>query len=401
MRRRGPWRAADPHDPQEWDQWADVPPEQGVAQPPSAAADADAAPPVVPSGARYRALMHKSQRPASLGNVVRAGICHARAARSRRRNWSPARRRPSRRTSTGWPPGFRRPSSWSPPARPWEESLLALVRQTPRGIWTVEARLLYDLQKACVDHERDVYTIDVVEWALSWGRRPMKRRLPAQRDVLMLKHLRSAARRLAAVGISAAPAAACPAPARRDARIEARLREQLRPRVVAALDGVGLLPQNLPERVARKKLVEELLDRIVDRGFLAIGDLRDAISRNNLKLPDLLSPLDFSPDDGILRRARRVSGWLWRGTADFLHGDQLLRADRRLALTLDGVYRRGEIYMRWMQRLSSPGFGTGLGRFLTRFAVIPFGGAFVTVAFAHAVWDHAGNGPPACGSRNR
>ena len=76
------------------------------------------------------------------------------------------------------------------------------MSQTPRGIWTAEARLLYDLQKVCVDHEREIYTVDLVEWALSWGRRPIKRQLPNQRDVLMLKHLRSAARRLAAVRIS-------------------------------------------------------------------------------------------------------------------------------------------------------------------------------------------------------
>ena len=86
--------------------------------------------------------------------------------------------------------------------QPWQESLFALVSQTPRGIWTVEARLLYDLQKVCVDHERDLYTVDLVEWALSWGRRPVKRHLPSQRDVLMLKHLRSAARRLVAVRIT-------------------------------------------------------------------------------------------------------------------------------------------------------------------------------------------------------
>ena len=115
--------------------------------------------------------------------------------------------------------------------------------------------------------------------------------------------------------------------------------------------------------MARKKLVEELLDQICERGFLSMSDLRDAISRNNLKLPDVAGGLDF------------------------LHGDPLLRADRKLALALDGVYRRGEIYMRWMQRLSSLGFGTRLGRFLTRFAVVPYGGAFVAVAGVHEVWE--------------
>ena len=76
------------------------------------------------------------------------------------------------------------------------------MAQTPRGIWTAEARLLYDLQKACVDHERDLYTVGVVEWALSLGRRPLKRPLPNQREVLLCKHLRSAARRLPAVRIA-------------------------------------------------------------------------------------------------------------------------------------------------------------------------------------------------------
>ena len=40
---------------------------------------------------------------------------------------------------------------------------------------------------------------------------------------------------------------------------------------------------------------------------------------------------------------------------------------------LDGVYRRGEIYLRWLQRLSSAAFGTSVGRFLTLFLVLPFG----------------------------
>ncbi len=151
----------------------------------------------------------------------------------------------------------------------------------------------------------------------------------------MLKHLRSAARRLAVVRLSDAQRrqlALLVHEAQR--RVEARLREQIRPHIAAALDAVGLVPQNLPERVARKKMIEELLDQIGQRDFLTMGDLRDAISRNDLKLADLSEPRDF------------------------LRGDQLLRADRKLALALDGVYRRGEFYLRWMQRLSSLGFGT-------------------------------------------
>ena len=239
-------------------------------------------------------------------------------------------------------------------SQPWHESLFALVGQTPRGIWTVEARLLYDLQKVCVDHEREIYTVDLVEWALSWGRRPIKRQLPNQRDVLMLKHLRSAARRLAVVRISDDQ--------RRQlallvheaiVRVEARLRQRLRPKIAAALDD-GRTEAAEPARARGPKET--------GRG-IAGPDLRARF------------PLDGRP-------ARR----------DLAQQPETARSCRRPRLparrsaaagrpqagpALDGVYRRGEIYLRWMQRLSSLGFGTRVGRFLTRFAVVPFGGAFV------------------------
>ena len=130
-----------------------------------------------------------------------------------------------------------------------------------------------------------------------------------------------------------------------------RIRNRLRPLVSGTLREVDLRPENLPEKVALEKLVEELLDQIVERGFLRFGDLRDALSRNDLKLADVATPIDY------------------------LRGDQLLRADRRLAIVLDGVYHRGEFYLRWLQRFSALAFGTRTGRFLTRYAGIPFGGA--------------------------
>ncbi len=148
---------------------------------------------------------------------------------------------------------------------PWRSSLAALVRQAPRGIWTVEARLLYDLQKVCVDYERQLYTIDLVEWALSWGKRPIKRPLPHQRDVLMSKHLRSAARRLAVARLSDRHRQHLSALIRAGIdRAEQRIRHHLGPPITGALDTVGLVPRNVPERVARHKIVEEMLDKIVE-----------------------------------------------------------------------------------------------------------------------------------------
>src|SRR5580700_11411434 len=102
-------------------------------------------------------------------------------------------------------------------------------------------------------------------------------------------------------------------------------------------------------------MIDELLDRIAEFGFLTFGDLRDAISRNQLKLPDLAEAYDF------------------------LQGDPLLRLDNRLGTLLDGVYRPAEAYLRWLEWFTAIGFGTGTGRVITRFVVLPFGGSFLFV----------------------
>ncbi|MHC5544886.1 hypothetical protein ACYOEI_42165, partial [Singulisphaera rosea] len=133
------------------------------------------------------------------------------------------------------------------------------------------------------------------------------------------------------------------------------LRERLRGPIDATLTSKGVRPTNLPEVVAYEKLIDELLDRIAGRGYLSIGDLRDAFSRSDLKLPDLSGPREF------------------------LRGDRLLQVDRELALVLDGVYRRGEVYLRALQRASSLAFGTPWGRFLSLFVALPYGGAFVVL----------------------
>jgi hypothetical protein len=320
--------------------------------------EAAPAPTKAPSESAYRRQMRRADRAAGRGNLVRALICRARAEA-----YAPpelvetvraARRRELEQfvgrlqTALGGAVGER---------SRWLVILQALLRGTTLDVLTAEAKLLFDLQKVCVDHEHEVYTVDLVEWALSFGRRPIKRLLPNQRDVMMCKHLRAVARRLFAVRLADTYR-------RRlsdfiheaSHQAEERVRERLRPVLLDVLDEVGLMPTNVPERVARNKLVEELLDRIAEHGFLTMGDVRDAISRNNLKLSDCTR------------------------MADFLGGDQLLRADRRLRVALDGVYNGAEVYRRWMQQLSSWAFGTPPGRLLTRFVAVPFGGAYLALA---------------------
>jgi hypothetical protein len=368
-----------------------------------------------PSAVTFRRLLRRAQRPATLGNVVRAAIWRAKAIR-----FAPtemvARTKIAVRDDVNSLivrlHAALELEDASP--QPWHDTLRALVYSAAEGFWTVEGRLLYDLQKVCVDHERVIYSTNFWRWFWAYsvflvGRlrerflrsqksdarpregsaivepkrssrssaslpalhepQPLRQPLPNQRDVLMSQHLRTAERRLTAVRL--------PEKQRKQlaellraaiARVESRLRERFRPLVLTALDEAGLTPANFPEKVARHKLVEELLDQVAERGFLSIGDLRDALSRNNMKLPD------------------------FGGVKDLFYGDPLLKADRRLGEILRGIYRPAEFYLRWLQQLTSLSFGTRIGRFSTLYLAVPFGGAFLIEKFVghlfQLYWEH-------------
>jgi hypothetical protein len=252
------------------------------------------------------------------------------------------------------------------PGPDWTDALLpvAALAAAQRVLrFTPGARLLHDLQAACVVAEREIKVVDVMGWALSRGKRPIVRALPATRQVRIAKHLHAASHKVAA----------CPLPAAEKHLLAAVMRDMvlrgdthargaMRPKIAAALDEVALRPDNLPERVAENKLIDELLDQAVAVGRLTIGNLRDAISRNDLKLPDL-----------ELRRLRS--------------GDELLRCDHALSQSLDGVHRRGEGYLRFLQKLSSVLFGTALGRFLSLYFILPLLGSYTVFKGAQEMID--------------
>jgi hypothetical protein len=311
--------------------------------------------PEAPSVPEYRRLLAKAEVVEGRGNLVRAAILRTYAARLAGPSRAGQARSSARDAMNLLASRLKAALGFDEARlREWRLALVAPLERSSQGFWTPEARLLYDLQKVCFDHERPFYAVDLVEWSLSMGRRPIKRLLPNHQDVLMMQHLQGAARHLAAARLPDADRARFSKLLTEAVhRAEGQLRDRFRPEIVKVLDQTGFEARDLPERVALQKINEELLDRVVHRGFLSMGDLRDALSRNNRKLPDLAGP------------------------AEFVRGDRLLKANRRLALALDGVYHRGEIYLRVLQRLSSLAFGTRTGRLLTRYLILPYGGAAV------------------------
>ena len=303
---------------------------------------------------RAAALRRQADRTALKGNFVRAALDEWRAATARPETARPATGRLERQVDA-----FARRLGWALDLDASHvDDAATLLRHLVDGArgssWTPQARLLYDLQKICVDSERESFRTQLLGWLFSAGRRPLAVPLPCQRMVLIHRHAVAAAARLAAIDL--------PAPMRllggrllatAVATTDAAAREPLRQKVEAAIDAAGLSPRFLVEEAARAKLVDELLDAIMERGFVSFGSVRDAVSGNQLKLPDL------------------------QGPKEWLAGDELLRLDDRLAATLDGVYRPAPLYLTLMQRISAPFFGVAAGRLLTTHVLLPFGGAWI------------------------
>jgi hypothetical protein len=243
-----------------------------------------------------------------------------------------------------------------PEREEWRAALAPLLARAARGVWTQEARLLYDLQTACLVTERGTYAVDLIDYAISLGRRPLKRPLPANQKVAVVRHLRRAADRAVRVKISDSDRLRLASLLHGALeKSEHRLRALFRGPLRDAMHAVDLKPQNVPEELARNKLVDELLDRIAENGHFNMGNLRDALSRNQIKLADLSGPVEL------------------------VSGDPLIRLNRQLGSELDGVYRKGEVYMRFLHRVSSVAFGTALGRLLMLYLILPFGLAYFLV----------------------
>ena len=303
----------------------------------------------------YFRLLALADRAAQMGDTIRAAILRTRAMRVAPAAWTQKTRLQAHAELEKLTQRLADALGLSVEVQiAWLSVLPSLLDKADQGKWPDEARLLYDLQNVCVEYERKLYALDLVEWVVSAGVRPIQRELHSLVLVRTTKHLRSAAQRLTQARIADDDRQQLGKLLREAVQIsEDRLREKFRPILTDALHDVGLRPENTPEEAGFHKLVEELLDRITDFGFFTFSDLRDCLARNPIKMADLSDPHAF-----------------WRG-------DALLRLDRRLATLMGGVYRRGEFYLRWLERIRSLNFGTETGRFLTRNFTVPFGGALV------------------------
>lgn len=327
----------------------------------------------VPSDRGYIRQLRRRERANERGNTVAAAVCAIKAAQHATSDEKRVAAQEKAKADVRYlVDRLRRALEFSEDqTEDWLVSLWELATNSIHGFWNSEKRLLYDLQKVCLDHERVIYSVDLVKWIVSRGKRPLRRPLTSLREVMMAKHLASSAKRLVSVRLSGVERERLTGLLQNAAHLaEEQMRHRMRPLLQQTLREVELLPESVPERVALDKLTEDSLDCIADRGYLTMGYLRDAISKNDLKLPDL-----------------RQMHELWRG-------DHLLRADDRLDVAMDGVYRRGEFYLRWLQITSSLFFGTHAGRFTTLFLVIPFGGALVIVEGVRHI-AHMFQGKPA------
>jgi len=241
-----------------------------------------------------------------------------------------------------------------------EELIRRLADEDRRRFGSAPARtLLGNLEQVLAESRSDYYRLRPVRWlrslVLPGGRRRLVEPLPFQTLLKALRAMDTGRARLDEMSWPIADLARFgQALETLRARVTARLDAQLMPRLEQAMCEADFVPRDHRENVAAQKMKLELLDAIKQRRTLKFTDVRDIVARNILRLPDPT-------------------------LAEFFRGDRLARFDRTAARALPGVYHRGEIYIKGLQQLSAPLFGTPLGRTISRYLLVPFGAAYLVL----------------------
>lgn len=251
-----------------------------------------------------------------------------------------------------------------------EARLYPVLEKADQGRFiTNEYRLLLELQGIMNEAERPARSLDIYRWLTSVGASPVSRQLPHQDMVQASRRLQAVLRFLPGARVDEEDSAAL-----RDlfrgslASCREALRDRFQPFLEDALDDVGLQPRHPLEKVSRRKLVRELIDRILADGYFSYFDVRDAISRNSLKLPDITDRGEWGADD------------------------PLLRLDRLLTFKFEGIYQSGQVHAKTLQNLTSALFGTCWGRMFWSFVVAPYGIAILLVSIGVILSRHLPGG---------
>ncbi len=238
--------------------------------------------------------------------------------------------------------------------------LKALIRRLAdmdRGRYDSPAAqgLLGCLEQLLLQGPTDYYRLRIWRWVLHLGHAQLRELLPFQPVLKALRALETSRLRLEEMPWSLAELERFSAVLRAlNRRITDRLDAELTPRIEQAMREADFVPRNHREIVAAQKMKLELLDVIKHRRHLKFTDVRDIVARNILRLPD--------------------PTW-----TEFFRGDRLRRFDRTAERALPGVYRPGEMYIKGLQQLGAPLFGTPLGRDILRYLLLPFGGAYLVL----------------------
>ncbi len=218
------------------------------------------------------------------------------------------------------------------------------------------AALLKSVQRSYLDREREFYATRLFRWLKSFGRKNIKIKLQNHGYIRSLYYLQDAQKKLDFLEIPEETKEKWLEVLRSATeQLEEEIREIFGRRILMAMDNAHFRPANHRERIARIKIRDELLDIIIKRGKFNFSDVRDVISRNDMRIKD--------PS--------------WK---ELLFGDQLIQLDKEFGKVFYEVYRKSEFYLRWLQRLTSFSFGTPTGRWIFRYVLTPFGGAAILLA---------------------
>ena len=235
-----------------------------------------------------------------------------------------------------------------------------LLEKADQGHKNREEKLLNELENIHDDVVSPPQVLDIMGWVLSGGVSRLRRPMVLVDVIRATRFLRMAQQHLTFTRIDNSARQSVES-LLRTARLsnENEVRAQIGPALSQALGDAGFSPTSHLGKLALGQIVETLIDRILEQGFLTFQNLRDTLAVSPVKMPDLA---DF---------------------AQWVRGDALLLLDRRLSTLLEGIYQPSELYGATLERATAAFFGTQTGRFVSLFVLFPYLTAFVVVAFIY------------------